>query len=190
MKDYRTDNTPKPRSWYFSGITNMLVDLLGDNREIAFVPGTTFGGLGESTTSLSHTKGGRLVMLADFKPMVYIENTIFTGAGYGGSKEFVPKHPSKLIIGGLNLVVRRSNQKLVFISWDIDYFLITVGKLGCFPDRSSNLSAFAKDTLHTLFNNNVNQQTVIQKSLYFHFRDLVSKLETEKSSKEYTLYHA
>lgn len=190
MKEYRTDDSPKPRSWYYSGITNMIVDRIGDNGELVFVPGTTLGGIGESTTSLSHTKGGRLVILANFKPMVYIENTIFKGIGFGGSREFIPKHPTKLIIGGLNLVARRFDRKVIFITWDIDYFLISMGKLGRFPDRSSNLSSIAKETLDILFHNNKHQQTVIQKALYFHFKTLVNKLEQEKSDKEYTLYHA
>ncbi len=194
MNDYRMDKVPKPRSWYYSGITNMLMDRLhnssSNNGDLVFVPGESFGGLGDRVTSLTHTKGGRLSILANFKPMAYIENTVFKGGIYGRQNEFVPKHPTKLIIGGLNLVARRFDRKLVFISWDIDYYLISVGRLGRFPDKSSNLSAMAKDTLHTLFNSNVNQQTVIQKSLYFHFKGLVNKLELEKSSKEYTLYHA
>lgn len=191
IKNYIKDKIPKPRSWYYMGITNMLIATNNDGN-VMFSPLEMDKNLGvfNQVTSLSLTKGGKLELSANYTPMLYIQNTIFRMGPNVNFNNLGPKYPVKLILGGMNVSAKRLKEHLVFIVWNSDYYFLTMGKLGEFPNEREKLVSIMYDTLDILFYSNENQRITIQKSLYFNFKSLIKKMKTEKFSKEYTIYYA
>lgn len=180
-KIFREDKIPKPRSWYYSGITNMTGEYI--NNDLMFLGKDGMLPPGAETTSLSLTKGGKLQVLANFHSMLYVENTTFKFPNYNNIG-VSHKYPLKIIVREMNIACKKMNKKLAFLAWNADYYLLAIGSLGRFPDRHSGIISVMNNILSGLFNSNFYQQVAIQKSLYFTFKELTNSLEEEKESKD------